>query len=278
MALDGCGLFCKYILVIFNIIFAVVGLAFFGLGLWLRFSGNTRGIFEIEELNSSAFVIGVTVLIVLGAVMLIVVTFGDYGACNEKRCALQVFSILLAFLATGEIVVGVLAYTQRDEVGLRIAEFYTSMYTLYAGSGDPAIAVTLTFIHNALHCCGVTGIKLIEIAKDTCPKPDGLLEHLAMPNCPVTIAEVFDSRAPLVMGIFIGTGALLITALICSMILCSKIRQSVSSPQYIILTQSTPALAGVQLSQHEFVSTSYPEQDPVIFTPLTMANIPVAQA
>uniref|UniRef100_A0A3Q1H010 Tetraspanin n=1 Tax=Acanthochromis polyacanthus TaxID=80966 RepID=A0A3Q1H010_9TELE len=226
MALDGCGVFCKYILVVFNIIFAVVGLAFFGLGLWLRFSDNTRGIFEIEQLNSSAFVIGVTVLIVLGAVMLIVVTFGDYGACNEKRCALQVFSFLLAFLATGEIIVGVLAYTQRDEVGLRIAEFYTSMYTLYAASGDPAIAVTLTFIHNALHCCGVTGVKLIEIVKDTCPKPDGILEHLAMPNCPLTIAQVFDSRAPLVMGIFMGTGALLITALVCSSILLKQIKKT----------------------------------------------------
>lgn len=32
----------------------------------------------------------VTVLIALGAVMLIVVSFGDYGACNQKICALQV--------------------------------------------------------------------------------------------------------------------------------------------------------------------------------------------
>lgn len=31
-----------------------------------------------------------TILIVLGSVMLIVVIFGDYGTCNEKRCALQV--------------------------------------------------------------------------------------------------------------------------------------------------------------------------------------------
>ncbi|GLD48660.1 CD9 antigen-like isoform X1 [Lates japonicus] len=92
MALDGCGLVCKYILVLFNIIFAVVGFALLGLGLWLRFSNNTRGIFEVEALNSSAFVVGVTVLIALGSVMLIVVVFGDYGACNEKRCALQVMT------------------------------------------------------------------------------------------------------------------------------------------------------------------------------------------
>lgn len=103
----------------------------------------------------------VTVLIVIGAVMLIVVSFGDYGACNESRCALQVvrpgyfllsvflllhstsywfvaaggndpltsafidgvvtvlsfqFSALVAVLAGAVVVVGVLAYSHRDEV------------------------------------------------------------------------------------------------------------------------------------------------------------------
>ncbi|XP_072225373.1 CD9 antigen isoform X1 [Leuresthes tenuis] len=278
MAVDGCGLVCKYVLILFNIIFAVVGFVFLGLGIWLRFSENTRGIFQIDALNSSAFVIGVTVLIVLGAVMLIVVAFGDYGACNEKRCALQVFSVLLTFLAMAEIAVGVLAYSSRDEVGRNLGEFYASLYTLYVASGDPAIAVTLTFIHNAIHCCGVTGVSLIEIVKQTCPKPDGFMESIVMPNCPGTIANVFDRRAPLVMGIFIATGALLIIALICSATLSSKIRQSASSPQYIILTHSTPVVATPQPSPYDFASTSYPDQDPVVFTSLSLANIPVAQA
>ncbi|KAM4531503.1 CD9 antigen isoform 1-T2 [Odontesthes bonariensis] len=278
MAVDGCGLVCKYILILFNIIFALVGFVFLGLGLWLRFSDNTRGIFQIDALNSSAFVIGVTVLIVLGSVMLIVVAFGDYGACNEKRCALQVFSVLLTFLAMAEIAVGVLAYSSRDQVGQNMGEFYVSLYTLYVSSGDPGIAVTLTFIHNTIHCCGVTGVSLIEIVKQTCPKPDGFLEKFVMPNCPMTIANVFDRRAPMVMGIFIGTGALLIIALICSATLSSKIRQSASSPQYIILTHTSPVVATPQPSQHAFASTSYPDQDPVVFTPLSVANIPVAQA
>ncbi|XP_029914100.1 CD9 antigen isoform X2 [Myripristis murdjan] len=225
MGLDGCGLVCKYVLVVFNIIFAVVGLAFLGLGLWLRFSNDTRGIFEIEALNSSAFVIGVTVLITLGSVMLLVVAFGDYGACNENRCALQVFSGLLAFLASAEIVVGVLAYSNSDEVGQHFAEFYTSMYALYIKNGDPVIAITLTFIHDRLHCCGVTGVVVLEIAKKTCPKPDGILEHIAMPNCPGVIANVFDRKAPLVMGVFIGTGALLITALVCTVILLKQLKK-----------------------------------------------------
>ncbi|XP_076607866.1 CD9 antigen isoform X1 [Chaetodon auriga] len=279
MAVDGCGLVCKYILFIFNIIFAVLGFAFLGLGMWLRFSGNTKGFFEIEALNSSAFVMAVTVLIALGAVMLIVVAFGDYGACNENRCSLQVFSALLSILALAEVVVGVLAYSKSDEVAASIVEFYSSMYALYLNNGDPVIGATLTFIHKMLHCCGVTGVPLIELAKATCPKPDGILEHLVMPNCPGIIADVFNSNAPLVMGIFVGTGLLLIIALICSSILSKKIVQS-SSPQYIILTHSTSVLANPQPPQHELVSTSHshPDQDPVVFTPLTVANIPMVQA
>ncbi|XP_034567551.1 CD9 antigen isoform X2 [Notolabrus celidotus] len=224
MALDGCGLFCKYILLIFNIIFATVGLAFLGLGLWLRFSNDTRGIFEIDALSSTTFVTAVTVLIILGSVMLVVVVFGDYGACNEKRCALQVFSVLLALLAGVTVAVGMITYSKRAEVGLHIAEFYSSMYALYVSNGDPVVRVTLTFIHMMLHCCGITGVPLVEIAKETCPKPDGFMEHFVMTSCPGTIISTFDSRAPLVMGILIGTAALLVIALVCSIVLLKQLK------------------------------------------------------
>ncbi|CAN9505773.1 unnamed protein product [Ophioblennius macclurei] len=226
MAVDGCGNVCKYVLIIFNIIFALVGFAFLGLGLWLRFSDGTRGIFEVEALNSSAFVTGVTVLIALGAVMLIVVAIGDYGTCNEKRCALTLFSVLIAILAVADGVLGFLAFTQREEWGQWLGEFYVSVYTLYVGSGDPAIAVTLTFFHQILQCCGITGVPLIEIAKKTCPKSDSFFKSLLMDSCPTVILTVFDSKAPLVMGIFLGIGVLLIVALICAAILNKQIKRS----------------------------------------------------
>ena len=92
------------------------------------------------------------------------------------------FITLVSMLAAGEVVIGVLAYSKSDEVrgkweelkstvnilgrsisdhdecfcafimkvGSSVAEFYTSLYTLYAASGDPAIAVSLTFFHNAV--------------------------------------------------------------------------------------------------------------------------------
>ncbi|KAL6103363.1 uncharacterized protein ACO6RY_02778 [Pungitius sinensis] len=227
MALDGCGHFCKYALIIFNIIFAVLGVALLGLGLWLRFSDSTRAIFQIQELNSSAFVTVVTILIVLGSVMLIVVMFGDYGTCNEKRGALQVFTVLVSFLATAEVAFGVLGYANRHAVGGKMVEFYSTMYALYLTSGgDLFIAATLSFIHNMLHCCGMTGIAPFEWVQSTCPSPDGFFEHIKMPGCPAIIGSFYDSKAQLVMAIFLGTGALLIMALVCAVILLKQTKRN----------------------------------------------------
>ncbi|KAI4822185.1 hypothetical protein KUCAC02_007744 [Chaenocephalus aceratus] len=273
MALDGCGLLCKYTLFIFNLIFALVGFVFLGLGLWLRFGNSTRAIFQFEALNSSAFVIAVTVLIITGSVMLIVVVFGDYGACNEKRCALQIFSALVTILAVAVVVFGVIAYSRKEEIGLRMGEFYSSIYLLYVANGDPVLAVTLTFIQKLLHCCGATGVPLLDFAKKTCPDPDSIWEHLKMDACPLAIINVFNRNAPLVMGVFVGTGALLLLALICSSTLAKKLKTP-PSPQYIILTQS-PSSQLEYIPTSTSISYSYPEQEPVVFTPLTVANIPI---
>ncbi|KAM9473687.1 CD9 antigen [Salvelinus alpinus] len=260
MALDGCGQLCKCILILFNILFALVGFAMLGLGLWLRFSSETRGFFNVD-LNTQQFVIGVSVLIALGAVILLVAVFGDYGACNENRTALGVFSCLLAILAVLEIGAGVFAYMRSDEVGEQLAKFYITVYAQYVNKGDPGLAVTLSMFHNALHCCGIIGA-LDLLVKKTCPDT-GFLETFTLPACPTVIVNLFESKAPLVMGLFLGTAAMLILALVCSSLLSKEIQRSQSSPPPYILLSSTVL--------------SHPNQDPVGFTPLPVI-IPVADA
>uniref|UniRef100_A0A8C7PXC5 Tetraspanin n=1 Tax=Oncorhynchus mykiss TaxID=8022 RepID=A0A8C7PXC5_ONCMY len=249
MALDGCGQLCKCILILFNILFALVGFAMLGLGLWLRFSSETRGFFNID-LNTQQFVIGVSVLIALGAVILLVAVFGDYGACNENRTALGVFSCLLAILAGLEIGAGVFAYMRSDEVGEQLAKFYLTVYAQYVDKGDPGLAVTLSMFHNVLHCCGLIGA-LDPLVKKTCPDT-GFLETFTLPACPTVIVNLFESNAPLVMGLFLGTAMLL-----------QEIQRSQSSPPPYILLSSTVL--------------SPPNQDPVVFSPLPVI-IPVADA
>ncbi|XP_061740235.1 CD9 antigen-like [Nerophis ophidion] len=223
--MDDCGRACKYVLFIFNLIFALLGFAFLGLGLWLRCSPNTRAIFEISSFNSSYFVIGVTVLIVLGTVLLVVTMFGDYGACGEKRCALQVFSVLLFLLAVALMLGGLMLYTNNDTVGKAFVEFYESMYTLYASTGDSGIGITIMFIQEMLYCCGVTGIPVLESMVQTCPKPKGFLARIAMPTCPGVISDAFNQNITYLMVFLFLTGALLITALGCAQALSKKVRR-----------------------------------------------------
>nr|XP_057904230.1 CD9 antigen isoform X2 [Doryrhamphus excisus] len=227
--MDSCGHLCKGIICFFNFIFAMLGIAFLGLGLWLRFGDNTRVMFEISMLNSSTFVIGVTVLIALGVVMLMAVMFGYYAACSGKKCAHEVFSALLFMLAVAEVVVGVLAYTRRGEVGARVAEFYNSLYTLFVSTRDVGLGVTLVFIHNTLHCCGVTGIPLVELVQETCPAPSGFGEMFAMHTCPGVIRDFFNDNATMVMGFFVGLGALLITTLVATIILLKQLKKDQTS-------------------------------------------------
>uniref|UniRef100_A0A4W5PNX3 Tetraspanin n=1 Tax=Hucho hucho TaxID=62062 RepID=A0A4W5PNX3_9TELE len=230
MALDGCGQLCKCILIIFNIIFALVGFAMLGLGLWLRFSSETRGFFNID-LNTQQFVIGVSVLIVLGAVILLVAVFGDYGTCNENRTALGVFSCLLAILAGVEAGAGVYAYIRSDEVGEQLAKLYMTVYAQYVNKGDPGLAATLSMFHNVLHCCGLIGA-LDLLVKKTCPET-GFFETFTLPACSTVIINLFESKAPLMLGLFLGTAAALITAMVCCSILMKQIKKShLSAPMY----------------------------------------------
>ncbi|KAG9343046.1 hypothetical protein JZ751_015264 [Albula glossodonta] len=226
MALDGCGQLCKCILILLNFVFALVGFAMLGLGLWLRFSSETRGFFDID-LNTQQFVIGVTVLIVLGVILLLAAIFGDYGACNENRVALSVFAVLLGILAGVLIAAGVLAFINSDKVGQQLSEFYSTIYLQYVNKGgsEASLAVTLKLFHNALDCCGMGGT-LEPLVRETCPKK-GVLDTLFYTKaCPGVIQDLFTSNAPVVLGCFLGIAALMICALVCASIMDQQIKKS----------------------------------------------------
>ncbi|XP_062263804.1 CD9 antigen-like [Platichthys flesus] len=273
--MNGCGIACLFILILFNISLTLVGSSFLGLGLWLRFNGNTRVVFEIEDLQSWVFVMDVKIIIVLGTFMLFTALFGFSAGSSKKRSSLQMYTVFLSLLLF--VVLGLLGLTIGNSaaVGRNIMEFYISMYALYDGA-DPIVGTALRFIHYSLHCCGVTGVRMIET---TCPKPSGFLEHLVMPNCPLVIADFFNRRAP-VIGFFTASAFILIIPMICSSILCKKVRAPVSPPQYTVMTNY--ALATPQPLQQGFVpaSCSYPNPnpDPDLFPLIPVPEAPVVKA
>ncbi|MBN3270760.1 CD9 protein, partial [Polyodon spathula] len=119
-----------------------------GLGLWLRFSSETRGFFDID-LNTQSFIIGVIVLISTGALMLLVAILGHCGLCNESRSTLGTFLVFVGVLCGAEIAAGVLAFVNKDALVQNLSEFYQTIYLQYLNKRDPSQAVTLRIFHNA---------------------------------------------------------------------------------------------------------------------------------
>uniref|UniRef100_A0A3B3RZA4 CD9 antigen-like n=1 Tax=Paramormyrops kingsleyae TaxID=1676925 RepID=A0A3B3RZA4_9TELE len=236
MALDGRSQLHKCILFVINIVLGLIGFAIMALGMWVRFSAQTRGIFNVD-LNTTSFVIVVTLLIVLGLLMMVISAFGNYGACNESKGALTVFVMLLSFLLTFAIAAGTLAIVKSEEVGKLLSDAYTTTYLQYVDKGgDPSMAIMLEFFHNMFDCCGIFGKAVEPIVRETCPKK-GFLESFTVPACPKVIASK-DYRSPAFMGGFFGMLALMLFALVCSCVIRKGISSS-SGPPYILMSSTT---------------------------------------
>uniref|UniRef100_A0A3Q3AMN6 Tetraspanin n=1 Tax=Kryptolebias marmoratus TaxID=37003 RepID=A0A3Q3AMN6_KRYMA len=180
--------------------------------------------------------------------------------------------IFLCQLTLGVFVFGVLAVSETKKVEKQLTEAYAETYLLFVKSGGGALTEALTFIHNFFHCCGRTGIPLIEIVKKTCPKPDDIKGHFVMPSCPVAIPEDYDSWSSRVVLILLGFTAFLTMLVILCGVLISKIRQSLSY-QYVILTNSSPALITPQ-PVFQPVSSCASYQNSMVFTPAPNTNFP----
>ncbi|XP_054891508.1 CD9 antigen-like [Poeciliopsis prolifica] len=225
VTMDRCGVMCKYMLLVFNIILTVLGFASLVFGLWLNFQNNSRDMFSVNEdnksMDSNVFRIVVYILVILGSVMVALGIFGEYAACNDSKIALQVFCVFLFLLAAAAIAVGALAYSSKDTVGKKFGELYSDIHKLYEKNKDETVAATLRVVHDLLQCCGSAGVHLTELVKKTCPKarPGNL------PKCQESIERFIDQSAPLVTAAFVGTGALLITQVVCAALFSSKIQR-----------------------------------------------------
>ncbi|KAJ8263980.1 hypothetical protein GJAV_G00143740 [Gymnothorax javanicus] len=198
--------------------------------MWLRFSPGTGELFHLD-LNTRQYVIGVTVFILLGLAMLIISAFAEYGACKENNKALRVYYYTIGLLAFAVIVAGILIYFYSDEVGEETVTFYNTVYTKYLNNRDAALSVTLKLFHNTMECCGMGGV-LEPFVRDTCPSTKGILKALTLPPCPKVIGKFFTSRAPVVLGVFIGTGVLMLVTMVCCKILMKHIRKYEATPSY----------------------------------------------
>lgn len=140
----------KYFIFSCNLIFALIGVGFIGLGTYIQ----VRATHYLDFLSASYLTTPV-IVILIGVVIFVIATFACCGACSESSCMVYTYSVLLGLVLLAQVGAGVAALLLRGDLSHTIQSNMEESLTNY-GSGPEFGGVTESwnFVQQELHCCG----------------------------------------------------------------------------------------------------------------------------
>ncbi|XP_054615521.1 tetraspanin-10 [Dunckerocampus dactyliophorus] len=140
--------FLKYLLVLSNLMFSVMGLLVLGLGMWGLISKESFAQERIGSIGTDPMLL----LVTAGLLLTLLCLSGCVGALRENDCLLKVFSGTLLVLITAQVLALIVVYTVQGEIGNVLR---SGMLAAIAGYQDD---LDLRFItdelQSNLQCCG----------------------------------------------------------------------------------------------------------------------------
>ncbi|XP_071858765.1 tetraspanin 6 isoform X1 [Bombus fervidus] len=151
----GCGIgMIKYLLFIFNFIFAICGLAILTLGVIVHLQVS-----EITDHIDTNLLFPSITLIVIGSIIFVISFFGCCGAIRESHCMTITFASFLLFILILQVAVAVYVFVviKNNDDKVDITENYEKLFKNYGVNEDSTKVVDL--VQSSLHCCGVYSSK-----------------------------------------------------------------------------------------------------------------------
>jgi len=150
---EGCASCAKWCLIIFNILFCLIGVALVAVGIYAYITlSDYLNILGDSRINAPAIV-----LIVFGVITFIVAAMGCFGACKESPCLLFTFAAIICILLIAEIGAGAAAYVFKDNVESFFDENSSKVLALYDENADAAATTSWDKVQKELGCCGYNG-------------------------------------------------------------------------------------------------------------------------
>ncbi|XP_017756124.1 PREDICTED: CD63 antigen-like isoform X2 [Eufriesea mexicana] len=146
----GCGMgTIKYLLFIFNFIFAVCGLGILALGVVVHLQMADVN----AQINVNTTFPSIT-LMVLGSIIFVISFFGCCGAIRESHCMTITFASCLLFILLLQIAVAAYAFIVVKNSDENIDLNYRKIFDTYFLNEKNRELIDL--IQNSLKCCGVS--------------------------------------------------------------------------------------------------------------------------
>ncbi|XP_072244736.1 tetraspanin-1 [Leuresthes tenuis] len=231
----GCFTFVKLMMVLFNLLIFLSGLAVLAMGIWA--SVDTSFFLQFLGLFSNQILRFVNVTyfcLAIGAVLVALGLVGFCGAQKESKCLLLTFFSIVLIIFIAEVAAGVvaLAYSSFAEGILRV--WVTPELQEDYGS-DPVVTQIWNTTMTELRCCGfssyidLVGSKFEEqnggsLPPSCCwasvaPCSPAEAERRPVEGCFQQIVKIVKEQTDVIGGITAGIGALEIAAMTVSMYL-----------------------------------------------------------
>ncbi|KAL2716451.1 CD63 antigen [Vespula squamosa] len=138
----------KYLLFLFNLIFAITGIVFISVGavILVVYSGY-------DNFVDSWFFAAPVLMIIVGIVVFLVSFFGCCGAVKENHCMLITYSVFLMIIFALELGAGISGYVMRSEVDSMLLNRLNT--TFYQYKSDENIRKSWDVMQYDLRCCGI---------------------------------------------------------------------------------------------------------------------------
>lgn len=145
------GMTCvKYLLFLFNLIFAITGIVFISVGAVIL--GCYKGYSNFVD---NWFFAAPVLMIIVGVIVFLVSFFGCCGAVKENHCMIITFSLLLLLIFALELGAGISGYMMRDEVGSMLEKRLESTMSQYLTNKEAKDSWDI--MQHDLNCCGISG-------------------------------------------------------------------------------------------------------------------------
>ncbi|XP_041472368.1 tetraspanin-18-like isoform X2 [Lytechinus variegatus] len=150
---DTAEIATKYLLILFNFLFLLVGVALISVGIVVIV--HTNQIYILEILDNPLIRNGAYLIIGLGCFIIVVSVVGYFGACMESRCTLIIYIIILVIIFIAQLVGCILLLAYRSQVTS------TLFSSIDSYQGEDANNDTTSTGWNAIQilfeCCGIDG-------------------------------------------------------------------------------------------------------------------------
>ncbi|KYB25324.1 leukocyte surface antigen CD53 [Tribolium castaneum] len=153
----ACYKFCrKWTVVIFNLIFLIVGFVLVALGTYWKIKYSH--LHAVIPSTYSYYASAPLLLIILGSVIVVISLFGSIGVCRKNPPILTTHTIILLVFFILQIILSGVSFWVLSQDNLR-ENVYNNVGNLYKSDNNTEL---INFIQDELNCCGPDGITSIK--------------------------------------------------------------------------------------------------------------------